>query len=83
MNTGAVSMGAGDALAAADVTETFRALGGRVRAEFLEMPGLRLTAPQAARLWALDHATSQSLLESLAATGFLSRTGDGRYLRRS
>ena len=25
----------------------------RIRAEFLEMPGLRLTAPQAARLWSV------------------------------
>ncbi len=29
----------------------------RVRAEYLEMPGLKLTAPQARRLWGLDCAT--------------------------
>jgi hypothetical protein len=28
----------------------------RVQAEFLEMPGLRVTRAQARRLWALDHA---------------------------
>lgn len=28
--------------------------GDRVRGEFLEMPGLRLTMPQARRLWGLE-----------------------------
>ena len=30
------------------------AVVNRVRSEFIEMPGLRLTLPQAARLWGLD-----------------------------
>ena len=83
MSTPYISMVAGTAPAPAEASDLLGALDGRVRGEFLEMPGLRLTAPQAARLWALDHATSMHLLESLTATGFLSRTGDGRYLRRS
>ncbi len=58
-------------------------LEDRVRGEFLEMPGLRLTAAQAARLWALDRGTSQRILDALASAGFLSRTREGAYLRAS
>ena len=52
----------------------------RARAEFTEMPGLRLTVAQAARLWALDPATSQTMLAALERTGFLSKRGE-RYTR--
>ena len=55
----------------------------RVRAEFLEMPGLRLTPAQASRLWAVDHATSQRILDELSSIGFLARTREGAYLRAS
>ena len=55
----------------------------RVRGEFLEMPGLRLTPRQASRLWAVDAATSEFVLDRLAAAGFLSRTREGAYLRAS
>jgi hypothetical protein len=55
----------------------------RARSEFLEMAGLILTKSQAARLWALDRATSDRLLEMLAATGFLFRNHQGAYLRTS
>ena len=34
----------------------------RVQGEFLEMPGLRLTEPQARRLWGLDAASCSDLL---------------------
>jgi len=37
----------------------------RVRAEYLEMPGLKLTAPQARRLWGLDCATCDAALAAL------------------
>ena len=43
----------------------------RVRAEFLEMPGLRLTAAQAARLWAFDAAFCNEVLASLVNARFL------------
>lgn len=54
----------------------------RIRSEFLEMPGLRLTPLQAARLWALDRQTSERLLDGLTMTGFLVNK-DGAYLRAS
>ena len=53
----------------------------RARSEFNEMPGLRLTVAQAARLWALDGQTSELILERLVAVGFLSRGSRGAYLR--
>ncbi|MEP7309121.1 MAG: hypothetical protein ABJA98_26755 [Acidobacteriota bacterium] len=55
----------------------------RVRSEFLEMPGLRLTPVQAARLWSLDHGTSQRILDGLTTAGFLWRTSSGAYLLAS
>jgi len=53
----------------------------RVRGEFLEMPGLRLTSEQAQRLWGLDHETCASLLNRLVDLQFLIRGSDGRYTR--
>ena len=59
------------------------ALLHRVRSEFLEMPGLRLTPAQAARLWAIDRSISEQILNGLASSGFLARTAGGAYLRAS
>jgi hypothetical protein len=53
----------------------------RVRGEFLEMPGLRLTEAQARRLWNLDAASCQELLSALVDSKFLFRTGDGAFMR--
>ena len=52
-----------------------------VRGEFAEMPGLRLTRPQAQRLWAMDPVTCEALLDELVDAGFLRRTRDGVYLK--
>jgi hypothetical protein len=48
---------------------------GRVRAEFLEMPGLRLTVQQAARLWGLERALCESVIDILIGSAFLRRSG--------
>ena len=53
----------------------------RIRGEYGEMPGLRVTQPQAQRLWGLDEATCRLALDSLVRTGFLRRTDAGQYLR--
>lgn len=53
----------------------------RVRGEFGEMPGLRLTLEQAMRLWALDWRTCIDVLNSLVAAHFLERDLNGRYAR--
>ena len=53
----------------------------RLRAEFLEMPGLKLTGAQAQRLWGLDAILCSGLLERLVDTNFLFRTRDGAFMR--
>ena len=53
----------------------------RVQGEFLEMPGLRLTEMQARRLWGLDAAQCQALLQALVDENFLTRTRDGAFMR--
>ena len=53
----------------------------RVRGEYLEMPGLRLTIAQAQRLWGLDRAVCDALLGALVEAKFLFRTRDGAYMR--
>jgi hypothetical protein len=53
----------------------------RVYAEFLEMPGLRLTCQQAQRLWGLDESACRQLLEFLVDAKFLCRLGHGMYTR--
>lgn len=53
----------------------------RVQCEFLEMPGLRLTGPQARRMWGLEAATCDALLGALVDAKFLFRTRDGAFMR--
>lgn len=57
-----------------------RALCTRIIAEYLEMPGLNVTIPQACRLWNIDRPRCTQMLDSLLETGFLRRSGDC-YLR--
>ncbi len=53
----------------------------RIRAEFLEMPGMRLTLAQAQRLWGLDRAMCQVVLDALVDAKFLRLTAEGLYMR--
>ena len=55
----------------------------RIRAEYIEQPGLRLTEAQASRLWRLDERTTRYALAELTTAEFLSRSDDGRYARPS
>jgi predicted transcriptional regulator of viral defense system len=57
-----------------------RRLLDRIRAEFLEMPGLDLTLAQARRLWGLDRLTCEYLCGRLLEDGFLERTSRGTYV---
>ena len=52
----------------------------RIRGEYVEMPGLRLTLTQACRLWQLDTATCDGVLATLVDEKFLYRTRDGSYI---
>lgn len=53
----------------------------RIKAEYLEMPGLQLTRWQAQRLWCLEAVQCDALLEALVDAEFLRRTADGSYVR--
>jgi hypothetical protein len=58
-----------------------QALVDRVRGEFNEMPGLRLTRDQAARLWNMDTAACEEVLNRLVASSFL-RWSSGAVVRQ-
>ena len=49
---------------------------GRVRDEFLEMPGMVMTGAQAARLFGLEPAACDAVLTDLVDSGFLFHDGD-------
>jgi DNA-binding MarR family transcriptional regulator len=53
----------------------------RICGEYREMPGLKLTVAQAARLWQVDQSSVQQLLDGLVADGLLRRTPSGAYLK--
>ena len=59
------------------------ALLRRVRGEYREMPGMRLTIDQAMRLWDVDRQTCQWLLDSLVEAQFLAIDANGRYRNAS
>jgi hypothetical protein len=52
-----------------------------IRSEYLEIPGLNLTRQQVQRLWSLDAATCDALLDALLAGKFLKLTDHGAYVR--
>ena len=52
----------------------------RIRGEYREMPGLRLTFAQACRLWQLDGPTCHAALQQLVDERVLCRASDGSYV---
>lgn len=58
-----------------------QALVTRVRAEFNEMPGLRLTLPQAQRLWGMELTVCETVVDTLVRDAFLRRTDAGAITR--
>jgi len=55
----------------------------RIRAEFDEMPCLRVTLPEARRLFGLPDPAATWVLHHLADDGFLVLTDRGEYIRRA
>ena len=53
----------------------------RLRAEFVEMPGLRLTADQVQRLCGIEPTLCRQGLDALVETRFLCVKADGTYGR--
>ena len=54
----------------------------RVRSEYLERPGLRLTGAQAAIFFGLERPVAIEVLRRLERSGFLASTEDGHFVRR-
>lgn len=55
----------------------------RVRAEYLEMPGLTLTRWQIRRLWVLDASLCDAVVDALVASHFLWCRPNNTYARVS
>ena len=53
----------------------------RIRAEYLEMPGMRLTAHQVERLCGVERKICEVVLDLLVDTRFLCVKADGAYAR--
>ena len=53
----------------------------RLRAEFLEMPGMRLKPEQVQRLCGVERGLCQTVLDSLVDARFLCVSADGQYAR--
>lgn len=63
------------------VMRTIDEVLNRIRAEFLEMPGMRLRQEQVQRLCGLDSGLCRAVLDSLVRSRFLSVSADGQYAR--
>ena len=53
----------------------------RIRAEYMEMPGLRLRAEQVQRLCGIEQRVCRLVLDTLVNAQFLSVNPDGQYGR--
>jgi hypothetical protein len=51
-----------------------------IQEEYREIPGLKLTRPQAQRLWGLEGHVCEALLDSLIAANFLRKTPAQAYV---
>ena len=60
---------------------TFALMVDRARADFMEMPGLELTLPQAVRLWHLGADDCRAVLDALIDLGFLRWTAKRTVVR--
>lgn len=58
-----------------------RTLVTRLRAEYLEMPGLQLTLEQAQRLCGIERGLCREVFDAPVAERFLYAKADGAYTR--
>jgi hypothetical protein len=63
------------------VTMSHQMILTRIRAEYLEMPGLRLTLRQAQRLCGVEATLCQTVLDALVDMNFLCLKPNGLYAR--
>ena len=55
---------------------------GLIRAEYLEISGLRLTQAEVQQLWDLEPSLAGAILSALVSEGLLTRTTEGTYILR-
>jgi hypothetical protein len=60
---------------------SFAAVVDRVRADYMEMPGLELTLPQAVRLWTIGMDDCRFVIDALVDAGFLKWTARRTIVR--
>lgn len=61
---------------------SFATVVDRVRMDFMEMPEMELTLPQAVRLWTLGMDDCRFVIDALVDTGFLAWTPRRTIVRR-
>ena len=64
---------------ATEPSEAMTALSVRVRGEYRDMPGLRLTVRQAARLFGISPEVADAVLHDLRRASVLALSSDGAY----
>ena len=52
-----------------------------IRAEYEELPDLRLTQSQVEELWGLETSVAKALIDALVSAGILKKTTGGAYVR--
>jgi hypothetical protein len=52
----------------------------RIRGEFREMPGMKVTIDQACRLWNVNEAQCRNAVDALISEGFLLQTPSGAFI---
>lgn len=57
------------------------ALRSHIQTEFMDLPSLRLSAEQGARLWSVEVGLCERVLDDLAAAGFLRRDNNHLFAR--
>jgi len=65
----------------ADATPDVQEAVLKIQIEYVEMPQLKLTAPQVRRLWSLTAEVCQAALAALIRQRFLVQSRDGVYER--
>ncbi len=63
-----------------ELDASLRAILPRIQRQYLELPDLCLTLPEARRFWGLDAYSCERVLEWLADRGFLDRTASGGFV---
>jgi hypothetical protein len=84
--TAGIHLGARASHAGPDVAQcdclSFAAVVDRVRLDFVQMPEMELTLPQAVRLWSLGMDDCRHVIDSLVDAGFLAWTPKRTIVRK-